>query len=396
MITHLDFELSSICNAGCPVCSRRQYGSYNLFEQTYWKFDDVKRVVGKKLLNQLSFFNVCGNFGDGMGNPDIVKIAEWVKSNNPGCTFHISTNGGIGSKEDYKELAKLGVGITFGIDGYGDKNELYRINAKWDKVYENFITFAKYSNTPERYLRIQFLLWDQTRDQIKLVFDFAKANNVTELQFLKPFTHTADYTRAFNMKGEYTHSLTFTDNSIIHQLSTEEWTSDRFAELNRLLNDSQLETLPLVKEKNQDFKVPIRKRKKYIPRKAVFSADELKKVKSFRKQSCYSYNADSRFDLTKESNNLYITYNRYLMPCCMIPPQYSLDINHSTGNETPYQVEILNSLDELGIENFSLKEKTIQEVYDSGILHKFVYNKFKNNSQFNFCKITCGKCEQLI
>lgn len=396
MITHLDFEISSICNAGCPVCSRRQYGSYNPFEQTYWKFEDVKRVVGNDLVKQLRFFNVCGNFGDGMGNPDIVKIAKWVKTKNPNCQFHISTNGGIGSKEDYKELAKLEVGITFGIDGYGDQNELYRINAKWDKVYENFTTFAKYSNTPGRYLRIQFLLWDQTRDQLKPVLDFAKANNVTKLQLLKPFTHTADYTRAFNMKGEYTHSLTFTDDATIHRLSTEEWTNDKFAELDKLLKYSQLKALPLVVEKNQDFRVPLRKRKKYIPKKTEFTIKELEKLESITKQSCYSFNSNDRFNLNKEDNNLYITYNGYLMPCCMIPPQYSLDINHSTGNETPYQVEILNSLDELGIENFSLKNKTIQEVYNSGILHKFVYNKFKNNTQFGFCKITCGKCEQLI
>lgn len=398
MITHLDFELSSLCNAGCPVCSRRQHGQFAPFEQTYWRFEDVKRVVGLDLLKQLKFFNVCGNFGDGMGNPEIVQIAEWVKSNNPNCTFHISTNGGIGSVEDYKKLAELGVQITFGIDGYGDKNELYRINAKWNKVYENITTYSKVftrlhllSKVHKDGFRLQFLLWDQTLDQIIPIVKMCKDLNISKFYPIKPYTQ-GQYTRGYNMKGEYTHSLTYTDSELNNFLSKKTWLLDEYDDLLKELVKYDTVAKPLVTEPLEDTVPFFGKRTKYKPKKVKFTKKQKKKIKSIKYQGCYSYNTFNPFDLTKESYNLYITYNGYLMPCCMIPPEYSISINHSQGTEQPHQVEILNEVVKLGLENFSLKTKSISEVFNTGILHKLVYDKFKEGNQFAFCKTTCGKC----
>ena len=39
LIRDIDFELSSICNAGCSVCMRRDNGHYSNFEHTYWTLD---------------------------------------------------------------------------------------------------------------------------------------------------------------------------------------------------------------------------------------------------------------------------------------------------------------------------------------------------------------------
>jgi len=393
MIKQLDFELSSICNAGCPVCSRRQYGRFAPFDQTYWKLEDVKRVIGLDLLKQLDKIDVCGNFGDGMGSPEIVEIARWIKVNNPNCRFEIHTNGGIGSPEQYKALAELGVGMIFGIDGYGDKNELYRINAKWNKVYENFIAFSENKATPEQYFKIQFLLWDQTRDQIQPILNLAKNSTLTNILLLKPFTQYTEYTRGFNMKGEYTHSLSFTEDEIVNKLGTKDWAREDFRKLEELLKEINPIAHPLIIESEEDFLMTYHRRKDYVPRKPIFPQEEIDKLNRVTKQTCYSFNADSPGELTTEANNLYITYNGYLMPCCIIPPQFSIKLRHSTNDESPYQVEILNSVTKLGMENFSLKDRTIQEVYDTGILHKFVYDNFKNNTQFGICKTVCGKCE---
>ena len=76
----------------------------------------------------------------------------------------------------------------------------------------------------------------------------------------------------------------------------------------------------------------------------------------------------------------------------MIPPEYSISLNHSQGTEQPHQVEIINDILKLGLDNFSLKTMTISDVFSTGILHKLVYNKFKEGTQFAFCKTTCGKC----
>jgi sulfatase maturation enzyme AslB (radical SAM superfamily) len=77
-----------------------------------------------------------------MGNPDIVKIVRYFKENNRSIDITISTNGSIGNSADYAELAELGVTLRVALDGVGEFNELYRVNAKWDKIVQNLNSFA--------------------------------------------------------------------------------------------------------------------------------------------------------------------------------------------------------------------------------------------------------------
>ena len=77
----------------------------------------------------------CGNHGDPMMNPDIVKLCDVGKS------IELATNGGIGRLEDYEQLAKNRVYITFGIDGLEDTNHLYRQGVKWDNLMKRVKTF---------------------------------------------------------------------------------------------------------------------------------------------------------------------------------------------------------------------------------------------------------------
>lgn len=75
----------------------------------------------------------------------------------------------------------------------------------------------------------------------------------------------------------------------------------------------------------------------------------------------------------------------------MIPPEFSLKIKHSIDSETPEQVEILNKVLDIGLDRFSLKDKSIMDVFKTGVLHKFVYNNLKNNSPLAFCEKTCSR-----
>ena len=124
LIRDIDFEVSSLCNAGCSVCMRRRDGHFTEFTQTYWKLEDVKKVIDEDIVKNLLGFNICGNFGDAMTNPDIVKIIKWIKSINENCSINIRTNGGVGESELYEELAKLNVIMSFGIDGIGESNDI--------------------------------------------------------------------------------------------------------------------------------------------------------------------------------------------------------------------------------------------------------------------------------
>ena len=66
---------------------------------------------------------------------------------------------------------------------------------------------------------------------------------------------------------------------------------------------------------------------------------------------------------------------------------------HSTGYESPRQREMLNKMLDIGFDEFSLKDKTLREVFNNKTLHKFVYDGLINGTQFSICKTMCGKCE---
>lgn len=387
MIKSIDFELSSICNAGCPVCSRRRYGKFTEFKQTYWTLEEVKRVLDTELLLEIKHFQICGNFGDGMGNPHIVDICKYIKSVNQNCEIHIATNGGIGTKEDYIELAKNKINITFGIDGYGNKNELYRINAKWDKVYENLKAYNENILDKDTHSRIQFLLWDQTRDQILPMIDLVEEFQIKSINLKEPYTQ-GKFTRGYDMKGVYTHSLTFNSNKLTKKLDSKIWYLQELNELRELLKEKDLGMKPIVVEKDKNLLYPNFPASKPYLKKEI---DIIRTSNSNKKQTCYSLNYDDPFNLTESLHSLYITYNGYLMPCCMIPPEFSLKIKHSIDSETPEQVEILNKVLDIGLDRFSLKDKSIMDVFKTGVLHKFVYNNLKNNSPLAFCEKTCSR-----
>ena len=122
---------------------------------------------------------------------------------------------------------------------------------------------------------------------------------------------------------------------------------------------------------------------------------KLSEHKLFFVTLCVKRTLPPKTSKNEPQHNLYITYDGYLMPCCMIPPEYSLSLENSKGDENDQQKEILNKLIDIGIDEFSLKERTINEVLESGVLHEFVYNDFENNTQFVFCKTVCGKCNEL-
>ena len=89
------------------------------------------------------------------------------------------------------------------------------------------------------------------------------------------------------------------------------------------------------------------------------------------------------------------------MPCCFIPSMYQTYFhgdeelprveNENTDRFNPYVLEINNKLLDLDLESFSLKNKTIQEVLNTGVLHKFTYDSLGLEDGLKFCKTACAK-----
>jgi len=390
LIRFIDFEISSLCNAGCSVCPRKHRGHYTEFTQTYWTEQEVRNTIDTDIINNLFGMGYCGNFGDVMGNPEVVGITKYFREHNETMSIHVATNGGIGNAPDYAEMAKMGSVFTFGVDGVGTANELYRVNVKWGKIVKNITEFVKNIINKEQF-KIQFITWAETTDQIIPMIEFIQSFGVGQLYLRKPFT-TGPKTEVYSMTGQLTHVLTEIQDERFFKYFDSTW---EFEQLEQLKNEIlELNLIPNKLELGNLYILPkeLNANNKYKYSKYEFEKKELDKLENRNNQTCSSKNTIDPSNLEDTAYNLYITHNKLLMPCCYIPPNISNAMYYSNGNENAYQREILNRMLEIGFENFDLTNKTLRETFDSGILDKFVYNDLSNKTQFKLCKLVCNKC----
>ena len=114
-------------------------------------------------------------------------------------------------------------------------------------------------------------------------------------------------------------------------------------------------------------------------------------TKSINNQECFSLNDIDNGDLSKEHLNVFISYDNYVYPCCMIGSAVSR--SKQRGYVIPEHFKgVLNDVSKNKYERFSVKEKSLKDVLNSGIMHLAYYNKLKNDKATSFCKVTCGKC----
>ena len=127
----LHVEPSTHCNARCPLCPRNLHG-FNVpgvYQEMHLTVPVYEKVLEKFPNRTFVYFN--GNLGDPMMNPDILSLVKMSE-----CYTNVFTNGGIGRRETYTELAKQNGEITFSIDGLEDTNHLYRQDVNWNKIME--------------------------------------------------------------------------------------------------------------------------------------------------------------------------------------------------------------------------------------------------------------------
>jgi hypothetical protein len=95
----------------------------------------------KNILLQLEKIFFCGNLGDPCATPELLKIIEYIKFENPAITIGINTNGSIRNINWWKQCAQLLTGrydyVIWSIDGLEDTNHLYRHNVNWNKLIAN-------------------------------------------------------------------------------------------------------------------------------------------------------------------------------------------------------------------------------------------------------------------
>ena len=134
----LHVEASTYCNARCPLCPRNLFGYKveGVYPEIHLSVKNFKKALARFPERELVYFN--GNLGDPMMNPNIVELVKCAN-----CSTAITTNGSIGSKQTWQQLARENVEVRFSIDGLEDTNHLYRQDVQWSKLMDRVTWFIE-------------------------------------------------------------------------------------------------------------------------------------------------------------------------------------------------------------------------------------------------------------
>lgn len=186
-IKAIHLELSSACNAACPVCPRNSEGGYTVpwLKARTMTADDFKKIFNDEVCQQIEKILLCGNFGDPAFCSDLPEILSYMNEKNPNVMINMNTNGGIRSPQWWGDLAKSHSNffVTFSVDGLKDTNHLYRRNVKWDRLIQNIESFI----TNGGQAIWEFLIFKHNEHQIGEAKRMSEEMGFSTIRFKKPF-----------------------------------------------------------------------------------------------------------------------------------------------------------------------------------------------------------------
>lgn len=148
-IEYIHVELTDKCNAECPICVRRFQGGHlnPIIKQQEISLDFFK-LFDDEFLKNVKRWNFCGVKGDCVAATSLFDIVEFLlEKSSPNVVLELRTNGGYKSKKWWSKLGKLLKGtnsrVFWAIDGLEDTNHLYRKNVKWEKLWNNLMSYTE-------------------------------------------------------------------------------------------------------------------------------------------------------------------------------------------------------------------------------------------------------------
>ena len=186
-------EASSYCNARCPLCPRSLYGYKveGVYPEVHLQLDKFKECLAQFPEREYVYFN--GNLGDPMMNPNILELALVT-----GCRTSITTNGSIGSKNTWQQLAKNNIEARFSIDGLEDTNHLYRQDVEWNKIMDRVKWFIDAGGRAEW----KFIVFRHNMHQVEEARQLSKTLGFVSFDTVD---HARNYGPALDREGNVTH-----------------------------------------------------------------------------------------------------------------------------------------------------------------------------------------------
>ena len=394
-INQVHVELSTHCNARCPMCPRhmRVWSNNNdngtipmtrpdlvLESITYENF---VKWFPPEFMQNAHMFTFCGTHGDPMMCKDVLEITLYVC--NAGCSVTFNTNGGMRDEKFWKELAEiLQINTTpwahrrvvFSIDGLHDTNHLYRVNVPYEKAMRNAKTYIDAGGQASW----DYLIFRHNEHQIEEAHKISKEMG---FQFFVP-KKALGFSRDINgnllnkiirnADGSVSHIIeppTSSDNvNVIAGRSVHSVTSEH----DLIINVPKL--LQITKAKLQTHE-----EQKEIYEDAAKDGYVLTEEESCTDVVCKSLSHPSG------NKEIYVDAAGLVHPCCYVGTRYNANVTMMPD----YQLK--TEIRKFGVNNISLKHKSLKEIIDSGYLHDTFETKWGKTGLDGmiFCNETCGE-----
>lgn len=180
-ITDLHIELTDKCQARCPMCARNHNGGAerSFVGQRDITLEKFKDWFDDIWLSELDNFYACGNYGDPIIARDCLEIFQYVRSVNKTARLSIHTNGSARTVDWWQELAKAGVEVSFGIDGFETSHVLYRRGTNWNNIVANMTAFINAGGTAV----VDCLIFKHNEHEVSDFEQFMKKLGVSKINF---------------------------------------------------------------------------------------------------------------------------------------------------------------------------------------------------------------------
>ena len=210
-IKTLHLEITSRCQASCPMCARNiQGGVENPFMTvTEISLEQFKEWFPINFIKQLDRVYMCGNLGDPIIAKDTLEIFEYIRLANPTITLSMNTNGSARTAKWWEELARLNVAVRFGIDGLARSHVLYRVGTDWQKIIDNAVVFIRAGG----HAVWDMLVFDHNKDEVNECRNLANKLGFKSFYSKNTSRFHGDYLSVLDKTGKTTHKLYATDKS---------------------------------------------------------------------------------------------------------------------------------------------------------------------------------------
>ena len=360
-IKKLQIELTTKCNASCPVCSRNYSGGEVIegLNNDTLSLTDIKQMFPVEILHNLRRINYCGNLGDAGFVKELPEILQYFQTmSNHDLIQHVRTNAGMRSTDFWHDLGTFfyntnkeipdyplsKAGVVFSVDGLEDTNHIYRRGVMWDKVISNMTAYSEAGG----YAIWEWLIFDHNKHQVEEAKLLAKKLGFG-FSVKKPlgFYESNPFIEVFDKTGQHEYNIYPVDYS---------------SEKVNVPSGKKISIKPIAN----------------IPK----LSDEVNNWSIVTPISCESLQYP-------EDQAIFVTASGHLLPCCYLGGALVERVNSFSRHQFKHLIN------EVGLDKFNIKKHSMIDILQSKYFTSFFIDSWNKKSASDgkllFCVEVCGK-----